>query len=327
MGAVTENPVSKTSYNSWGDHRAYHTIPPFWLDDRPSLLRHVDVRSFMGYSATDLLYFFMRFPVNGMLSVGSYEIQNHWSLLFFAEKTVTANTYLDMLQLYAAPQLPDGAIFQQDGTPPHFTNMVRTFLERTIPARWIGRRSPYIIAWPARSPDLTPPDFFVGIYLDFTALLLTAFTYLVIEQQMTESSRLHLHCEMAKPLSMCKITPAILTANTSHFLLAPSRDPLITFQSPSHKAIRLSLPLYPLPVYLLGRDSTPIGPYLSPPRRAYIHTSKQTVTPLLLFGNRSLRELHLIYKQESHLAKQRETTTNIHAAVAAILNGNGYPEI
>ncbi|KAJ4435559.1 hypothetical protein ANN_18175 [Periplaneta americana] len=74
--------------------------------------------------------------------------------------TVTANTYLDMLQLYAVPQLPDGAIFQQDGAPPHFANMVRTFLDEQFPARWIGRGSPYI-TWPARSPDLTPPDFFL----------------------------------------------------------------------------------------------------------------------------------------------------------------------
>ncbi|KAJ4430987.1 hypothetical protein ANN_19580, partial [Periplaneta americana] len=74
-------------------------------------------------------------------------------------QTVTANTYLDMLQLYAVPQLPDGAIFQQDGAPPHFANMVRTFLDEQFPARWIGRGSPYI-TWPARSPDLTPPDFF-----------------------------------------------------------------------------------------------------------------------------------------------------------------------
>ncbi|KAJ4452163.1 hypothetical protein ANN_03681, partial [Periplaneta americana] len=32
------------SYNGWGDHRANHTVPPFWLDDRPPLLRHVNVR-------------------------------------------------------------------------------------------------------------------------------------------------------------------------------------------------------------------------------------------------------------------------------------------
>ncbi|KAJ4450340.1 hypothetical protein ANN_01760 [Periplaneta americana] len=60
---------------------------------------------------------------------------------------------LDMLQLYAVPQLPDGAIFQQDGAPPHFANMVRTFLDEQFPA-WIGRGSPYI-TWPARSPDNT----------------------------------------------------------------------------------------------------------------------------------------------------------------------------
>ncbi|KAJ4447273.1 hypothetical protein ANN_09277 [Periplaneta americana] len=40
--------VTQTSYNCWGDHRANHTIPPFWLDDRPLLLRHVAVRPAAG---------------------------------------------------------------------------------------------------------------------------------------------------------------------------------------------------------------------------------------------------------------------------------------
>ncbi|KAJ4426155.1 hypothetical protein ANN_26964 [Periplaneta americana] len=44
------NPVANASYNGWGDHRANHTIPPFWLDDRPPLLRHVDVRPAAGWS-------------------------------------------------------------------------------------------------------------------------------------------------------------------------------------------------------------------------------------------------------------------------------------
>ena len=44
-------------------------------------------------------------------------------------------------------------------TPPYFANIVRRFLDKQFPARWIGRRSPYI-TWPARSPDLTPPDYF-----------------------------------------------------------------------------------------------------------------------------------------------------------------------
>ncbi|KAJ4435054.1 hypothetical protein ANN_23628 [Periplaneta americana] len=42
------NPIANASYNGWGDHRANHTIPPFWLDDRPPLLRHVGVRPAAG---------------------------------------------------------------------------------------------------------------------------------------------------------------------------------------------------------------------------------------------------------------------------------------
>jgi hypothetical protein len=39
---------------------------------------------------------------------------------FFLEKTVTGHLYLDMLELYALPQLPPQTILQQDGAPPHF---------------------------------------------------------------------------------------------------------------------------------------------------------------------------------------------------------------
>ena len=50
-------------------------------------------------------------------------------------------------------------IFLQDGAPPHYVNIVRDLLNTTFPGRWIGRRGPY--DWPARSPDLTPCDFFL----------------------------------------------------------------------------------------------------------------------------------------------------------------------
>ena len=78
---------------------------------------------------------------------------------FFAHKVVTANMYRDMLQLYAVPQLPDGTIYQQDGAPPHFANIIHTFLEEQFPVRYIGRGSLYI-TWLAKSPDLTLPDYF-----------------------------------------------------------------------------------------------------------------------------------------------------------------------
>ncbi|KAJ4446544.1 hypothetical protein ANN_13240 [Periplaneta americana] len=36
------------NYNGWEAHRANHTIPPFWLDDRLPLLWHVDMRPAVG---------------------------------------------------------------------------------------------------------------------------------------------------------------------------------------------------------------------------------------------------------------------------------------
>ena len=65
-----------------------------------------------------------------------------------------------MLQLYAVPQLPDETIYQQDGAPPHSANVVRIFLHEQFSAKGIGRGS-LCITWPARSPDLTTPDFFL----------------------------------------------------------------------------------------------------------------------------------------------------------------------
>lgn len=50
-------------------------------------------------------------------------------------------------------------IFQQDGCPAHWTLNVREHLNNSFPDSWIGRGGP--IPWPARSPDLTPVDFFV----------------------------------------------------------------------------------------------------------------------------------------------------------------------
>jgi hypothetical protein len=37
---------------------------------------------------------------------------------FSSEKTVAGRWYLDMLELYALPQLPPQTILQQDGAPP-----------------------------------------------------------------------------------------------------------------------------------------------------------------------------------------------------------------
>lgn len=49
--------------------------------------------------------------------------------------------------------------YQHDGAPAHFAINVRAHLDATFGRKWIGRGGP--VAWPPRSPDLSPLDFFV----------------------------------------------------------------------------------------------------------------------------------------------------------------------
>lgn len=85
---------------------------------------------------------------------------------FFSEPTVNGENYKRMLRYFALPKvldLPGSPIFQQDGAPPHYAIIVRRYLDTKLPQRWIGRGGP--ISWPARSPDLTPLDFFLWGYV------------------------------------------------------------------------------------------------------------------------------------------------------------------
>lgn len=95
---------------------------------------------------------------------------------FFFDQNLTGDRYLQFLQNDLIPSvahvfpnpnqpdMPDRSIwFQQDGAPPHFARQVREYLNTVFPGQWIGRRGP--IEWPARSPDLTPLDFFLWGYL------------------------------------------------------------------------------------------------------------------------------------------------------------------
>ena len=84
---------------------------------------------------------------------------------FFEDLTINQDSYLEMLNTFAFPILrtiPD-LVFQQDGSPVHWGLRVRETLNRTFQHRWIGRSGP--IPWPARSPDVTPLDFFLWGYV------------------------------------------------------------------------------------------------------------------------------------------------------------------
>ncbi|XP_066585439.1 uncharacterized protein [Prorops nasuta] len=85
--------------------------------------------------------------------------------VFFPPK-LDGEKYVEFLQEQLTLLLEDvpllvrkNMIFQHDGAPAHFHRNTRTTLDAQFPDRWMGRGGP--ITWPARSPDLTPLDFFL----------------------------------------------------------------------------------------------------------------------------------------------------------------------
>ena len=54
-------------------------------------------------------------------------------------------------------------MFLQDGAPSHYSVAVRAWLDNHLNGRWIGRRG--AIEWPARSPDITPCDYWLWAYI------------------------------------------------------------------------------------------------------------------------------------------------------------------
>jgi hypothetical protein len=88
-----------------------------------------------------------------------------WNGDFFQEQTINGNTYLDMMQLHAVPQIEhlQPHILQPDSAPPHWGLQVRACLDRTFPGTWIGREG--TTPWPPRSPDITPQNFFLWGYI------------------------------------------------------------------------------------------------------------------------------------------------------------------
>lgn len=93
--------------------------------------------------------------VNGKI-IGPYFFDGHLNgdmYLHFLENDLPI--LLENLDLRTRHQM----WIQQDGAPAHYSRIVREFLNHAFPRRWIGRRGP--VEWPARSPDLTSPDFFL----------------------------------------------------------------------------------------------------------------------------------------------------------------------
>ena len=85
---------------------------------------------------------------------------------FVFDNNLTENTYEAFLRnelpglLEDIPLMIRGQMyFQHDGAPPHYTRHVRDYWNESFPNLWLGRGGP--VAWPPRSPDLTPLHYYV----------------------------------------------------------------------------------------------------------------------------------------------------------------------
>ena len=83
---------------------------------------------------------------------------------YYFDGSVTGQSYCDMITDFLMPELRRlrlvrTIIFQQDGAPAHTADATIEQLQATFRERLISRRCD--ITWPARSPDLSPPDFFL----------------------------------------------------------------------------------------------------------------------------------------------------------------------
>lgn len=85
---------------------------------------------------------------------------------YFIEGNLNSEKYLTLLEdhlddmLHNVPEIVREQMWwMQDGAGAHTALTVRAALNRRFPERWIGLHGP--VNWPARSPDLTPLDFFL----------------------------------------------------------------------------------------------------------------------------------------------------------------------
>ncbi|XP_026827071.1 uncharacterized protein LOC113562299 [Ooceraea biroi] len=98
--------------------------------------------------------------------IGTHVIGPH-----FFEGHLNRETYLRFMQSELPNLLEDVDLctrrrmwWQQDGAPAHRSRLITIYLNEKFHRKWIGMGS-RTHEWPARSPDLTPMDFFLWGYI------------------------------------------------------------------------------------------------------------------------------------------------------------------
>lgn len=147
LGNIIWSDEAKFSKNGmFNRHNSY-----YWCDQNPCLTREVHFQDEWSFNVFCAL-------------------KNEKILCFHIyQENLNSDRYLEILRNIVVPATENpplqeyGAMYyQQDGAPAHNARIISEFLDATFPGNWIGNREPYL--WPARSPDLSPLDFFLWGY-------------------------------------------------------------------------------------------------------------------------------------------------------------------
>lgn len=113
---------------------------------------------------------------------------------YFFEDRVTGEVFLNFLRndfpiltRHVPNFIKEVMWLQLDGAPSHFHTNVRQHITENFPARWIGRLGP--VAWPPRSPDLTPMDYFLWGFVKYDVYGTEATTKENMMERIRESFR------------------------------------------------------------------------------------------------------------------------------------------
>jgi hypothetical protein len=150
----------------WGDEAHFYmngTVNTqncrIWASEPPNVIHEIPLHSpnltvWCGFTARFILgpYFFEELRPSGPVTC-----------------SVTAKRYLHMLETFVVPQLQQRqclteTVFMQDGAPPHIGRAVQQLLRNHFTDDRVISRY-FHMAWPPRSPDLTPCDFWLWGYL------------------------------------------------------------------------------------------------------------------------------------------------------------------
>ncbi|GFW94451.1 uncharacterized protein TNCV_2701721 [Trichonephila clavipes] len=104
----------------------------------------------------------------GMCTRVRETLQRQNQLLLCNKRSVLSSVvYLQMITTFLESEA-NNFVWQQDGAPPHWHLSVPDWLDITVLDQWIDRKEPpdkSCIAWPPRSPDLTPCDFYLRWFI------------------------------------------------------------------------------------------------------------------------------------------------------------------